>query len=57
MDATYTVRAPRTIPATLQRDIIKLAALRSQIFRTAAEFKRLSAEINAKLAESVEVRP
>ena len=51
------MNAPRGIPQDLQKQIIHLAALRSQIIRTAAEFKRLSAEVNAKLAESVEVRP
>jgi hypothetical protein len=46
-----------TIPPDVQAKIIKLGVLRSQIFRTAAEFRRLSAEIKATLAESVEVRP
>ena len=49
-----TARAPSP---DLQAKIIKLGILRSQIFRTAAEFKRLSAEIKAKLAEGAEVRP
>lgn len=42
--------------ANLQQDIIKLAALRRQIFRTAAAYKRLSAVISAKLAAAVEVK-
>jgi hypothetical protein len=50
------VIAPTAIPQDLQQEIIKLAVLRSQIFRYAAAYKRLSAEISAKLAESVEVR-
>jgi hypothetical protein len=48
---------PRTISPDLPAKIIKLGILRSQIFRTAAAYKRLSAEISAKLTESVEVRP
>jgi len=51
------MKVPRTIPTDLQSKIVKLGILRSQIFRTAAEFKRLSAEISAKLADSVGVRP
>jgi len=47
---------PRTISPDLQTKIIKLGILRSRILRTAAEFKRLSAEINAKLADGAEVR-
>jgi hypothetical protein len=50
------VKAALTIPPDLQAKIIKLAALRSQIFRAAAAYKSLSAKISAKLAESVEVR-
>ena len=54
--ATPTVRAPRTIPQDLQDEIVRLAVLRSQIFRYAAAYKRLSKEICAKLAARVEVR-
>jgi hypothetical protein len=51
------MKTPRPISPDLQSKMVRLGILRSQIFRTAAEFKRLSAEISAKLAESVEVRP
>jgi hypothetical protein len=54
--ATPTVRAPRRIPQDLRDEIVRLAILRSQIFRTAAAYKRLSAEISAKLAAGVEVK-
>jgi hypothetical protein len=47
---------PCTVSPDLQTKIIKLGILRSCIFRTAAEFKRLSAEIKATRAESVEVK-
>jgi hypothetical protein len=47
---------PRTISPDLPAKIIKLGILRSRIFRTAAEFRRLSAEISAKLADSAEVK-
>ena len=39
---------PRAISPDLQAKIIKLGILRSRILRTAAEFKRLSAEIKAE---------
>jgi hypothetical protein len=55
--AAPTVKVPRTIPQELQQEIVKLAVLRGQIFRYAAAYKRLSKEISAKLAQSVEVRP
>jgi hypothetical protein len=51
------MKAPRAISPDLQTKIIKLGILRSRILRTAAEFKSLSAEISAKLAESVAARP
>jgi hypothetical protein len=51
------MKTPQTISPDLRSKITRLRILRSQIFRTAAEFKRLSAEVSAKLAESAEVRP
>lgn len=50
------MNAANAVSPDLRAKMIRLGALRSQIFRTAAEFKRLSAEIKAMLAESDEVQ-
>lgn len=51
---TLTVREP--IPQDLKEKVVQLAVLRNQIHRYAAAFKRLSAEVNARLAQQVKVR-
>jgi hypothetical protein len=51
---TLTVREP--LPQDLKEKIVHLAVLRNQIHRYAAAFKKLSAEVNTRLAEQVKVR-
>jgi hypothetical protein len=51
---TLTIREP--LPQDLKEKIVHLAVLRSQIHRYAAAFRELSKEVNARLAEQVEVR-
>jgi len=50
-----TVRVKEPLPQDLKEKIIHLAVLRNRIYESAAAFKRLAAEVNARLAEQVEV--